>query len=149
MIKGFFWFINFPKYSIFLILPDDEFKNLLFQNGRASWRGSSQAPNVFTNPAEGGAVWITCPLHLWKEQLWSAFSINNSYTIIISLNNERYLIGAKQYYIYKKNLCKNCWDIIFDMGDQELWLGISMRVFGAKNWNKRALHQNIWYVGRW
>ncbi|NCD67907.1 ORF6N domain-containing protein [Mucilaginibacter agri] len=38
---------RFPEIFMFR-LTDDEFKNLLFQNGRASWGGRRQAPNVFT-----------------------------------------------------------------------------------------------------
>ena len=38
---------RFPEDFMFR-LNDDEFKNLLFQNGTASWGGRRQAPNVFT-----------------------------------------------------------------------------------------------------
>jgi hypothetical protein len=38
---------RFPEDFMFR-LTDDEFKNLLFQNGTASWGGRRQAPNVFT-----------------------------------------------------------------------------------------------------
>ena len=38
---------RFPEDFMFR-LNDDEFKNLLFQNGRASWGGRRQAPNAFT-----------------------------------------------------------------------------------------------------
>lgn len=38
---------RFPEIFMFR-LTNDEFRNLLFQNGRASWGGRRQAPNVFT-----------------------------------------------------------------------------------------------------
>jgi len=38
---------RFPEDFMFR-LTDDEFKNLLFQNGIASWGGRRQAPNAFT-----------------------------------------------------------------------------------------------------
>ncbi|HEK19533.1 MAG: DNA-binding protein [Mucilaginibacter sp.] len=44
---------RFPEDFLFR-LTDEEFKNLLFQNGRASWGGRRQAPNVFTE--EGVAM---------------------------------------------------------------------------------------------
>lgn len=39
---------RFPSDFMFR-LTDEEFKNLLFQNGTASWGGTRLAPHVFTN----------------------------------------------------------------------------------------------------
>jgi len=39
---------RFPDEDFMFQLTDDEFKNLMFQNGTSSWGGTRKAPNVFT-----------------------------------------------------------------------------------------------------
>lgn len=39
---------RFPDEDFMFQLTDDEFKNLMFQNGTSSWGGTRKAPKVFT-----------------------------------------------------------------------------------------------------
>ncbi len=50
---------HFPDEDFMFQLTDDEFKNLMFQNGTSSWGGTRKAPYVFTGTGRCYAFWHT------------------------------------------------------------------------------------------